>query len=412
MAEPAPSARAYAEHLDAGDPLAAFRDRFVLARDDAIYLDGNSLGRLPLATRERLHRVIEQWGSELVEGWHEWVGLPARVGDLVARAVIGGRPGEAVISDSTTVNLYKLASALLERRPGALVGHRGDFPTDRYVLEGLARVHGRELRLFESDPVDGPQAGELERAAHGEVALVVLSLVNYRSGALADVAAVEQASPAPVIWDLSHAAGVVAPAGVGYAVGCTYKYLNAGPGAPAFLYLREDLQDGLSSPIQGWFGQRDQFEMERPWDPQPGVRGFLAGTPPVAALMAVEEGARMVGEAGLDAIRAKSVELTAYAIELHDEWLAPLGFELGSPRDPARRGSHVSLRHPDAWPICRALIERARVVPDFRGPDSIRIGLPPLYTRFTDVHDALERLRDLVIRGEEGDFAGAPGGVT
>jgi kynureninase len=183
-------------------------------------------------------------------------------------------------------------------------------------------------------------------------------------------------------------------------VGCTYKYLNAGPGAPAFLYVREELQPVLRTPIQGWFGQRDQFQMERSYDPDPGVRGFLAGTPPILALVAVEEGARLVGEAGIGALRDKAAALTGLAVELHDAYLAPIGFELASPREAARRGGHVSLAHPEAWPICRALIERARVVPDFRGPDSIRLGLPPLYTRFTDVYDALERLRGLVERGE------------
>lgn len=412
MAGAALNERAHAERLDAEDPLRAFRERFAIDADDSIYLDGNSLGRLPLATRERLHRVIEQWGSELVGGWHEWLDLPTRVGDLLGEAVIGAQAGEVVVCDSTTVNLYKLAGALLASRPGAIVGHRGEFPTDRYVLEGLARVHGRELRLFDSDPVDGPQPDELQRAAAGEVAFVCLSHVNYRSGALADVEAIEAASPAPVIWDLSHSAGVVRPYGISLAVGCTYKYLNAGPGAPAFLFARADRQAELRNPIQGWFGQRDQFEMERPYDPLPGLRGFLTGTPGVPALMAVEEGARLVAEAGIDRLRAKAAALTAYAIDIHDTLLAPLGFELGSPRDPARRGGHVSLRHPQAWPICRALIERAQVIPDFRGPDSIRFGLPPLYTRFVDVQQAFERLRALVERGEQREFRSRPGRVT
>jgi kynureninase len=397
--------RAHAERLDAADPLAHFRERFVIDDPDLLYLDGNSLGRLPIATRERLRVAVDQWGSELVSGWHEWIELPERAGDLLAAEVLGARPGEVIVTDSTTVNLFKLASAVLDTRPGDVVTDTGNFPTDRYVLEGVARCHGRRLRLFDPDPIHGPLPEDVEAACSGgEVALVSLSHVAYRSGALANMEAIGAATTAPVLWDVSHSAGVVPieleRRGIELAVGCTYKYLNAGPGAPAFLYVREDLQQGLRTPIQGWFGQRDQFEMDRPYDPEPSIRGFLAGTPPILGLVAVEEGARLVGVAGISALRNKAAALTELAVELHDKHLAPLGFEFASPRDAARRGGHVSLAHPEAWPICRALIERARVVPDFRGPASIRLGLPPLYTRFTDVYDALERLRHLVERGE------------
>jgi kynureninase len=397
--------RAHAERLDAADPLASFRERFVVDDPDTIYLDGNSLGRLPVATRERLRAIVDQWGSELVSAWHEWIDMPERAGDLLAAEVLGARPGEVIVTDSTTVNLFKLASAVLETRPGDVVTDTGNFPTDRYVLEGVAGRHGRRLRLFEADPLMGPRPEDVEEAcAEGEIALVSLSHVAYRSGALADMEAIGRAAPAPVLWDLSHSAGAVpvelTERGIELAVGCTYKYLNTGPGAPAFLYVREELQDRLRTPIQGWFGQRKQFEMDRSYDPEPGVRGFLAGTPPILALAAVEEGARLIGEAGMAALSEKTKALTELVVELHDDRLADLGFELASPRDPAARGGHVSLAHPEAWPICRALIERARVIPDFRGPDSIRLGLPPLYTRFGDVHDAVERLRELVERGE------------
>jgi kynureninase len=396
--------RARAEQLDAEDPLAQFRERFVIGDPETIYLDGNSLGRLPSATRERIAELVDQWGAELVTAWEEWIELPARVGDLIGEAALGAKPGEVIVSDSTTVNLYKLAAALLAGRPGAIVAPRDEFPTDRYVLEGLASAHGRSLTLFESDPIDGPSAEDVARACGSrQVALVCLSHVNYRSGAMADTRAIESAASAPVVWDLSHSAGVLAPAGIGLAVGCTYKYLNAGPGAPAFLYVREDLQPGLRNPVQGWFGQARQFEMERAYDPEPGVRGYLTGTPNIPALVAIEEGAKLVAEAGIERLEAKAEALTTYLVELQDAWLAPLGFELGSPRDPRRRGAHVSLRHAEAWPISRALIERARVIPDFRGPDSIRLGLPPLYTRFVDVHDAADRLRSLVERGEQGE---------
>ena len=410
--------RADAERLDAQDPLAPFRDRFVFDDPETIYLDGNSLGRLPLATRERLIQMTDRWGSELVGGWHEWIDLPERIGDLLATGVLGARQGEVIVADSTTVNLFKLAGAVLHTRAGAIVTDAENFPTDRYVLDGLARLHGLELRIFDAHPVDGPQPEDVERAcADADVALVVLSQVAYRSGALADVEQINRAAaPAPVLWDLSHSAGAVPVElerrGVELAVGCTYKYLNAGPGAPAFLYVREKLQEGLRTPIQGWFGQRDQFRMERPYDPAPGVRRFLAGTPPILALGAVEEGAKLAAEAGIDRLRDKTAALTELIVAVHDERLAALGFRLGSPRDPARRGAHVSLAHDDAWPICRALIERARVIPDFRGPDSIRLGVPPLYTRFVDVYEALERLVTLVERGDHRDVDSGPLRVT
>ena len=410
--------RAHAERLDAEDPLAAFRERFAIDDPETIYLDGNSLGRLPLATRGRLTELTDAWGSALVRGWHDWIDLPERLGDLLADAVLGARPGEVIVADSTTVNLFKLAGAVLDTRAGAIVTDSENFPTDRYVLDGLARLHGRELVVFEPDPLHGPQPQDVERACtNGEVALVSLSHVAYRSGALADMEAVTRAAaPAPVIWDLSHSAGAVPveleARGVQLAVGCTYKYLNAGPGAPAFLYVREELQPSLRTPIQGWFGQRDQFQMERPYEPAPGVRGFLAGTPTILALAGVEEGAKLVAEAGIDRLRTKAKALTELIVAVHDERLAPLGFRLGSPRDPARRGAHVSLAHDEAWPICRALIERAKVIPDFRGPDSIRIGVPPLYTRFVDVYDALERLAVLVERGDHREVDDRPLRVT
>ena len=382
--------RADAQALDAADPLAGFRERFVIADEDRLYLDGNSLGRLPKGSRERLHRVIDQWGEELVGGWAEWIEAPTRTGDALAE-VLGAAPGTVLVTDSTTVNLYKLAHALLDADPSLkrLATDAGNFPTDRYVLDGIARARGLELVLFES--VD-----ELP-----EDALVVLSHVDYRTGELLDMEAIDRR--ATVIWDLSHSAGAVpielAARGVRYAVGCTYKYLNAGPGALGYLYVADP--DALRSPIQGWFGQDDQFAMERPYTPAPGISRFLAGTPPIVVLAAVEEGVRITAEAGIEALREKSVAQTELLITLHDEWLAPLGFTLASPRDSARRGSHVSLRHPEAWPICRALIERANVVPDFRGPDCVRLGIAPLYTRYVDVWDALDRLRRLVERGEQ-----------
>jgi kynureninase len=401
--------RQRADALDAADPLASFRARFV--HDDAprIYLDGNSLGRMPVAAAARIQGVVDAWQHRLVGGWHEWIDAPVHTGDLLADAVLGARPGEVLACDSTTVNFYKLVRAALDARPDrrVVVTDRDNFPTDRYVLEGLAVRGEAELRVLDCDRVDGPQPREIAAAcAGGDVALVTLSHVAYRSGALADLTAITAAAHAGgalVLWDLSHSAGAVPidleASGADLAVGCTYKYLNAGPGAPAYLYVRRSLQDALSSPIQGWFGQRDQFAMERPYEPDVGVRRFLAGTPSILGLAAVDVGAELVGEAGIEAIRAKAGSLTSLAVDLYDGELAAHGFELGTPRALHLRGAHISLRHPEAWRICRALIELAHVVPDFRGPDSVRLGFAPLYTSHADVAEALLRLRDLVVEG-------------
>jgi len=397
-----PLTRTAALERDRADPLARFRDRFELGDGDRIYLDGNSLGRLSRDARRALEATVDEWGTQLVAGWHGWVDLAGRVGDELGAAALGATAGQVLACDSTTVNLYKLAGAALAVRAGAVVVPRDDFPTDRYVLEGLAAAQGRELRMLESDPVAGPAPDAVAAAAQG-AALVVLSHVNYRSGALADMPAITRAVHAAgglVLWDLCHSAGAVEialdAAGADLAVGCTYKYLNAGPGSPAFLYVAAQHQDGLRSPIQGWFSQADQFAMGPRYEPVAGIGRFLAGTPPVLGLAAVGAGAAMLREAGIAEVRDKAAALTAFAVALHDERLAPIGFALGSPRDPAARGAHVSLRHPDAWRVCRALIEHANVVPDFRHPDSIRLGLPPLYTRFADVWDAVDRLVSLV----------------
>jgi kynureninase len=409
--------REQAAALDAADPLAGFRERFVITRPELIYLDGNSLGRLPRAGRERAAGVLDEWSDRLVSGWDEWIDMPTRVGDLLAEGVLGARPGEVIVSDSTTVNLFKLCSAALDAyrlsAQGAVVTDGDNFPTDRYVLEGLAEQRGLTLRM-----IDRPE--DLESAlGDGTVALVVLSHVNYRTGALADMrdlTDVARRYDAHVVWDLCHSAGALPvdlrENGVELAVGCTYKYLNGGPGAPAFLYVRRDLQDELRSPIQGWFGQRDQFAMGAGYEPEDGIARFGAGTPPMLGLAAVEAAVELVGEAGIARIRAKAAALTDLAVALGDERLAPLGFELGSPRKAVLRGAHVSFRHRDAWRICQALIARANVVPDFRGPDSIRFGLPPLYTRFVDVWDAVDRTATLVAAGEHHDFPAELARVT
>lgn len=394
--------RSDVELFDAADPLAPFRDRFVVADPAVVYLDGNSLGRLPRTTADRLAVVLrDEWGGALVEGWERWIDLPTRVGDLLGAAVLGAAPGQVLVCDSTTVNLYKLVDAALhllaDRR--TVVAHRGDFPTDRYVLDGLAGRAGVAIRWV--DAVDDV-VGALDR----DVALVVLSHVDYRTGKRADLAGITAAAHAVgalVLWDLSHAAGAISVGldthGVDLAVGCTYKYLNAGPGAPAYLYVSTALQPHLRSPIQGWFGAADQFTMGPAYEPAADIRRFLTGTPNVLGLYAVEEGASLVAEAGVGPIQAKAAALTDLAVVLADAWLEPLGFTVLSPRDARARGAHVSLCHPEAARISVALRRLAKVVPDFRPPDVVRLGFSPLTTRFVDVWDGIDRLRTLVASG-------------
>lgn len=393
-----------ARSLDEADPLRAFRARFAVPDPAVVYLDGNSLGRPPLAAIDAVARVAgREWAAELVRGWDHWLDAPLRVGDLLA-PIIGAGGGEIVVNDSTTVNLFRLASAALDARPGrrAIAVARSEFPTDRYVVEGLAAARGLDLRWLDEDPVAGVAPADIERALDDDLAVIVLSHVNYRSAAIADLPAITagaRAAGALVLWDLSHSGGAIpvdlAAHGVDLAVGCTYKYLNGGPGAPAYLYVRRELQDELRPPIQGWFAQAAQFEMGPSFDRRTGIAGWLVGTPGIIALAAAEAGIALSAEAGVPAIRAKGIALTEFAIELHDAWLARVGCSIGSPREAARRGSHVSIRHPEARALTRALIER-RVIPDFRAPDSIRIGLSPLTTSFEEVHRGLATLRDVL----------------
>jgi kynureninase len=404
MRSPAAGAltREAAAALDADDPLRAFRERFVI--DPGItYLDGNSLGCLPRATAGRLEALVAQWGERGVRGWDDgWLDLPLEVGDRLGAAVLGAAPGQTVIGDSTTVCFYKLVSAALDARPGRtqVVTDLDNFPTDRYVLEGIARARGLEITWMRGDPDGGPEPSEVARVLSPQTALVTFSHVSYRSAHIADMPAINavvEDAGALMLWDLSHSAGSVPLALDGdhapLAVGCTYKYLNGGPGAPAYMYVRHELQRELRQPIWGWLGRRDPFEMAPGYEAAPGMRGFLSGTPPVLALAAVDEGVRMVAEAGIDAIRAKGIALTELAIALADARLE--GLRVASPREPARRGAHVALAHPDARELCARLIERG-VIPDFRGPDVIRYGFSPLTTRFADVWDGVEALRALL----------------
>ncbi|HZN19097.1 MAG TPA: aminotransferase class V-fold PLP-dependent enzyme [Micromonosporaceae bacterium] len=381
----------------------------MISDPDLVYLSGHSLGRMPEATRDRLRHAMEvEWGERLLGGWDQWISLARRAGDVLATGVLGVAPGEVVLSDSTSVNLYKLAIAALDARPGrrVIVTDDDNFSSDRYVLHGLAAARGATVRMVAADMNEGISLHSVQEALGDDVALVALSHMAYRSGAVADLVGITAAAHragAMMLWDLSHSAGAtptpLRQAGADLAVGATYKYLNGGPGAPAFLFVRADLQTELRQPIWGWFGQRDQFAMGPDYDPVDSVDRFLVGTPPVLAYYGVLEGARLAAEAGVDAIAAKATALTSYAVELVDDLLAPHGFALASPRDPARRGAHVTLHHPYAWQVYQAW-KAARVVPDFRTPDRIRVGLAPLYTRFTDVYEAVHRLRQIMGSGE------------
>jgi len=413
--------RSYAATLDSSDELAPFRDRFVHADRDLIYLDGNSLGPLPVRGQARVAEVVDQdWGVGLVRSWESWIRMPREAGDRLAEHLLGAMPGQVIVADSVSVNLYKLAWTALDvqRSRDVLITDDDNFPTDRYVLEGVAAQRGCELRLIHSDPDQGLNETELRSALDGRTALVSLSHVAYRSGALADMtqltATIHEAG-ALALWDLCHSVGSVPvhldDAGADLAVGCTYKYLNAGPGAPAFVYVRDDLQPRIRQPIWGWFGQRDQFAMGPAYDPAPGIDQFLTGTPNIIGTVAVEEGARLLGEAGIDRLRAKSIALTSYLIQLADEWLNPLGFTLASPREPERRGGHVSLRHDDAWQISQALI-RENVIGDYRTPDRVRLGPAPAYTRFTDVWDAMDKLREITADKSYADIPAERSRVT
>ena len=406
------SDRAYAEALDAADPLRAFRDRFEIPDGALVYLDGNSLGRLPAATPERVARVVrEEWGDRLIRSWSEgWMDVPLEVGDRLGEALLGAAPGETLVCDNVTVNLFKALHAAMSLRPGrtTIVAHRGEFPTDRYVAAEVARQRGGSVSWIGAFDPDAPDAlepvspSQVAGALHDDVAVVLLSVVDYRSAALNDVAAITRAvhdAGALVLWDCSHAVGSVplrlGADGADLAVGCTYKYVNGGPGAPAFIWAASRHHDGLSNPVPGWMGHGDVFAMGPEYVPAQGIRRFMTGTPSAVALAMVDEGVTLLAEAGIDAVRDKSVALTSYAVELADSWLTTHGVVLASPRDPARRGSHVTLRHPDARALVQALTDRG-VVPDFRNPDGVRVGLAPLTTRFTDVHDGLLSLRTLL----------------
>ncbi|AWB92749.1 kynureninase [Aeromicrobium chenweiae] len=390
--------------LDGADRLSAFRDRFVIDDDLVAYLDGNSLGRLPKATQERLAAFVrEEWGGRLIRGWSEsWVDLPVAVGDELGAALLGAASGQTVIADSTSVNLYKLLHAAAGVRPGRdeIVIDVTNFPTDRYLVESVASARGMTVRWLEPDLVENVTPDVLATALGERTAVVVLSHVDYRSGTLLDLPGLTDAVHAAggvVVWDLCHSAGVVPialdAAAVDFAVGCTYKYVNAGPGAPAFAYVAARHLADARQPIAGWWSAADLFAMSDTYETSPTIRRMLSGTPSVSGILAVQEGVRLIAEAGVDAIRAKSEALTAYAIELLDA----AGLEIVTPREPGLRGSHVTVRHAEAREVAAGMIERG-VVPDFREPDLIRLGLSPLSTSYAEVAAGVAVLVDCAAR--------------
>ncbi|MGB8212921.1 MAG: kynureninase [Anaerolineales bacterium] len=414
------TSHSFAESLDSQDPLARLRERFVIADPGMVYLDGNSLGRLAHASQERLEQLVEQeWGRGLIRGWNDnWWEAPVRVGEKIAH-LVGAAAGQVVVCDTVSVNLFKLAAAALALRPSRtrIITDTLNFPSDLYILQGLIhllasfssqedRRGGHQHTILRIGSRDGDITPDLEglaAALDDTTALLTLSHVTFKSGYLYDMAAVTELAHrhgALVLWDLSHSAGAVPvvldACNADFAIGCTYKYLNGGPGSPAFLYVCKNLQEQVLSPIWGWWGQNAPFAFGLDYQPAAGVARFLSGSQPILSLLAMEAALDPLLEAGMEALRAKSLLLSEYLLYLSDTVLAPLGFRIGSPRNPEWRGSHVSLRHPEGYRINRALIEEMNVLPDFREPDNLRLGLTPLYTTFGEVWEGVERIRQVV----------------
>jgi len=386
--------RAEAAVSDSSSPLAEFRERFSIPDQGLVYLNGNSLGRLPMASAERMRRVVDdEWAGGLVRSWASWVDDGVRVGDLLGTTLLGARPGETLMADSTTVNLFKLVWAAVADRPGAVVFDPEEFPSDRFVAQAVA---AHLLRPVVHLPAGG--VGEID----GPVAVVVRSVVDWRTGAIADLEAATAAAHdkgALALWDCSHAVGVVPVdlpgIGADLAAGCSYKHLCGGPGAPAWLWVRQELQARLHQPVWGWWSQQSRVATGPSYQPVEGIGAWASGTPPVLALAAVEEGVRLVSEAGIHRIRAVSQRLTALARALHEELTAPAGCTWASPAEIDRIGGHVAVRHAQAAGIVAALRARG-VVPDFRPPDLVRIGLNPLTTRFVDVWDGFTAMAEVI----------------
>jgi kynureninase len=398
--------RRRAAELDARDELAPFRSRFAPAPGVVAYLDGNSLGRPLRDTAERLAAFArDEWGTRLIRSWGEsWMNRPYELGDRIGEVALGAAPGQTVVGDSTTVLLYKLLRAAVEARPDRdeIVAVAGDFPTDRFLVDGIARETGRTVRWIHPDPVQGVSVADVRAAASERTAVVLLSHVDYRSGALLDMPAITRLvtdAGALTLWDLCHSLGVVPMQldawGVELAVGCSYKYLNAGPGAPAIAYVRAGLQPQLRQPVQGWMGAADVFAMADEYVPAPGIRRFVSGTPPILAMLPMAGMVELLAEAGVTRVRAKSRSLTDFTVAAYDALLADAGVRLLSPRDADRRGSHVTIGHPAFASMIDGLWERG-VIPDFRHPDGLRLGLSPLSTSHEETLAGVAAIAELL----------------
>ncbi len=401
---------ARARALDVADPLAGCRDEYLPAEGVLAYLDGNSLGRPLRATAQRLeHLVRHDWGTRLIRSWDEqWMELPLRLGDRIGEVCLGAAAGQTVVGDSTTVMLYKLLRAAVAAagpaRPEVVLDSE-NFPTDRYVAEGVAAETGAELVWLEPDPAKGVTPDLVAGALSERTGVLLLSHVAYKSAWVADlpaITALAHDAGAFVLWDLCHSVGVLPSDldqhGVDLAVGCTYKFLGGGPGAPAFGYVAARHQERLRQPIQGWMGHAEPFVMGPGYRPGAGMRAFISGTPPVLGMAGIEDTVDLIERVGLDRVREKASDLGRFVIEAVDEHLAPLGVRVVSPREDALRGGHVTIAHPRSREIYTRLWDDG-VVPDFREPDGIRLGLSPLSTSFTEVADALTRIEALLSRG-------------
>ena len=419
--------RAYALELDKNDPLADYRSKFVITDPNLCYLDGNSLGRLPHATVKAVSDFLSQeWGNEVVTGWSHWIDEAQVAGDLLGRAVLGAAAGQVLVCDTTSVNFYQLCLAAIYARPGrkTIITDAANFPTDRYILDGIAKQHGLNLVIIDNeDPAIAENelvtAELLEKYMSDDVALVTLEVIQYRSGARSDIKSITdlvRSYGGLVVWDASHAAGAIEmnfdENGVDLAVGCTYKYGNAGPGSPAWLYVNKKIQGELQTPIQGWFANEDQFGMGPDFVKAKGIRGFQIASPSIIGIRGVQVAFEIIAEAGIDAIASKAAIGTQMMIDLFDEWLAPLGYTLLTSRNPKERGGHISIGHPDAAKICVALRKYANVIPDYRTPNAIRLAIAPLPTSYVEVWDGFQRIKDLTETRQYEKVEGSDSRVT
>jgi kynureninase len=419
--------RAYALELDKNDPLADYRSKFVITDPNLCYLDGNSLGRLPHATVKAVNDFVShEWGKEVVTGWSHWIDEAQVAGDLLGRAALGAAAGQVLVCDTTSVNFYQLCLAAINARPGrkTIITDAANFPTDRYILDGIAKQLGLNLVIINNeDPAIAENelitAEILEKYMSEDVALVTLEVIQYRSGARTDIQSITDLARsygAYVVWDASHAAGAIEmnfdDNGVDLAVGCTYKYGNSGPGSPAWLYVSKRVQKELQVPIQGWFGNEDQFGMGPHFEKADGIRGFQIASPSIIGIRGVQIAFGMIEEAGIDVIASKAAIGTQMMIDLFDEWLAPLGYTLLTSRNPKERGGHISIGHPDAAKICVALRKFANVIPDYRTPNTIRLAIAPLPTSYVEVWDGFQRIRDLTETRQFEKIEGSDSRVT